>query len=299
MFDFISIGNISIDLYFKGKTLTRVDNRFNLAIGGKYYADYFYEDVGGGGANVAAGLSKFGYKVAMLGRIGDNPFKEMVLLKLNEKKIATDFCRFEKNYYKISSVILSEEGERTIINYESPDFKNDEFYFNEKLKEIKNFYFSPLPNLSISKKLELMKFIKDHSTIFFNPSKKDCQQKEKELDELFKLSSIIILNAYEYSQIIRKPYENIDFRGSQLELSTLRDKVTIITDAERGSYGYFKGKIFFQEAIRPKKIIDTTGCGDGYTAGFIAEYLKSKDIKESMEQGAKYASVILSKIGAN
>lgn len=299
MYDFVSIGNISIDLYFQGKTLTRSEDRFNLAIGGKYYVDYFYEDVGGGGANVAAGLSKFGYKVAMLGRIGDNPFKEMVLLKLREKNIATYFCRFEKNYYKISSVILTEEGERTIINYESPDFSNDEFYFNEKLRDIKNFYFSPLPNLSINKKLELMKFIKDNSTIFFNPSKKDCQQKEKELDELFKLSSVTLLNAYEYSEIIKKPYQNINFKNHQLEIPTLIDKVTIITDAEKGSYGYFDGKNYFQEAISPKKIIDTTGCGDGYTAGFIANYLKTKDIKSSMKKGAEYAAEILSKIGAN
>ena len=39
MYDLICVGNIAIDLYYRGKTLTNKDGRFQLAIGGKYHAD--------------------------------------------------------------------------------------------------------------------------------------------------------------------------------------------------------------------------------------------------------------------
>ncbi|MFN4213084.1 MAG: carbohydrate kinase family protein, partial [Microgenomates group bacterium] len=68
---------------------------------------------------------------------------------------------------------------------------------------------------------------------------------------------------------------------------------------QKGSYAYYQGKVYHQKAYPIKKIVDTTGAGDGYTAGFIAEYFRSKDIKKAMANGAKYAAKILGKIGAN
>ena len=70
MYDLISIGNISIDLYFKGDALTFQNNRFQLAVGGKYFADHFYTGIGGGGVNIAIGASKFGLNTAVLGTVG-------------------------------------------------------------------------------------------------------------------------------------------------------------------------------------------------------------------------------------
>ena len=63
MYDLISVGNISIDLYFKGSTFTKDKDRFHLAIGGKYYSDFFHEDIGGGGVNVAVGVAKLGLRI--------------------------------------------------------------------------------------------------------------------------------------------------------------------------------------------------------------------------------------------
>src|SRR3989344_2782970 len=99
MFDLISIGNISIDLYFKGNSLTFKEDRFQLAIGGKYFADHFYTGVGGGGVNVAAGATKLGLHTAILGTIGENPFKKIVLRLLEDQKIATNLCNYESDYY--------------------------------------------------------------------------------------------------------------------------------------------------------------------------------------------------------
>ncbi len=55
MLDLLTIGTVTVDLYYKGESLSEKDGHFNLAIGGKYFADSFYEGLGEGGANVSIG----------------------------------------------------------------------------------------------------------------------------------------------------------------------------------------------------------------------------------------------------
>lgn len=300
MYDLICVGNIAIDLYYKGESLTNKDGRFQLAIGGKYHSDYFYEGIGGGGYNVAVGVAKCELKTAVFARIGNNNFKEIILNKLKEKNVSSEFCQFEENYNIISSILLTESGERTIISYDTPGHMVKKFFLHDDLKKAKNVYVSSLTNVSLEDKIKIITYLKGDQTLtFVNLSIVDCKREPEVLYKIFDSLDILIINAHEYCEMIKKPYEEIDFKNLELTLPYLKNRVLIITDAEKGSYGYFKNEKYFQKAVVPNEIVDTTGCGDAYTAGFISEYLKTKNIKSSMELGAKYAAEKLTRIGAN
>lgn len=300
MVDIICVGNISIDLYFSGKNFTQSAGRFHLAVGGKYYSDLFHEDIGGGAVNVATGLAKLGLKPAIFGKIGNNAYKDLILKKLTDKKISSKFCQLDENYYKMSAILLAENGERTIINYETPFHLLRKFYLNEDLKTAKNIYFSPMPHLDLEEKIRMIKYLKGERTLtFVNLSSIDYQKPIRQLKEIFDSLDVLILNGHEFSLLIKKPYEEIDFKNYRITLPYLKNRVVIITDGEKGSYGYFQDKFYFQEAFKPKKIVDTTGCGDAYTAGFIANYIKTGNIALSMQKGAEYASKKLERLGAS
>ncbi len=301
MYDLISVGNITIDLFFKGDSLTSDGQRFNLAIGGKYFASYFHQDIGGGGCNVAVGVANHGLKTAVFARVGkNNPFKEIMLSRLKLKNVSSEFCQYEDNYYIISSILLTDSGERTIISYDTPGHLIKEFFLHDELKKAKNIYISSPSNVSLEDKVKIITYLKGDQTLtFVNLSIVDCRRESKELNKIFDALDVLIINTHEYCELIKKPYEEVNFKNLEINLPYLKERIVIITDAEKGSYGYFKNEKYFQEAVKPKKIVDTTGCGDGYTAGFIANYLKTKDIKSSMKRGAEYASEILAKIGAN
>jgi len=300
MYDLISVGNICIDLYFKSNSFTKSKDRFNLAIGGKYYSDVFHENIGGGGVNVAAGAAKLGLRPAIFGKIGNNAFKDIILKKLTDKNIATEFCQIENDYYKVSSILLTENGERTIIHYETPSHLFREFLLHKELKKAKNIYFSSLQNLNLQEKKKMIKYMKGDQTLtFVNLSAFDCRRSIKELVGFFDALDVLIINAHEFSELIKRPYEKINFKKLEIKLPHLEDRVLVVTDGQKGSYGYLKGETYFQEAIKPKKIIDTTGCGDAYTAGFITQFIKTHDIKSSMYRAAIYASKKLERIGAN
>lgn len=300
MYDLISVGNISVDLYFKGKTFTKNKDRFQLALGGKYYADFFHEDIGGGGCNVAVGVARLGLRSTVFGKVGNNPFKEIILKKLTDKKVSTKFCQIEEDYYKISTILLTDKGERTIIHYETPSHMMKKFFLHDELKNARNIYFSPLESLDLVEKKRMISYLKGPDTLtFVNLSAVDCRRSTGELKPIFEALDVLIVNTHEFADLIKKKYEEINFKKLEIGLPYLKDRVLIITDAEHGSWGYFKDKVFYQEAIKPRQLIDTTGAGDAYTAGFIAQYIKSGNVESSMLQGAKYATEKLGRMGAN
>lgn len=302
MYDLITIGNITIDLFFQGDCLTIKDNRIQLALGGKYFVDHFSESVGGGGANVAIGASKQGIKTAVIGNVGRNPFQKIIFAKLHEAKVATELITEVDNYLCISAVLLAKNGEKSIINYGN---SHQHIFSNEKdlnrLLKTKIVYMGNLPHVSMTEKEMTLSFLrKNHIPTVVNLGVVDCRREEKQLQQLLRYIDILILNGHEFAELTKKSYDRLDFNTEFInKFSALQDKLLVVTDGEKGSYAYYQSHYFSQLAEPVNKIIDTSGCGDGYTAGFIAEYLKTKDIQKSMLCGAQYAAKILKKIGAN
>lgn len=303
MYDLISIGNISIDLFFQGDSLTHTGNRFNLALGGKYLVDHFYETLGGGGANVAIGVTKHGLKSAIIGVIGNNQFKPIILKHLKDHDVSSEFCNYKDEYQKISTILLSPSGERTIINYETPHEhifeKADDFLH---LKKARIVYVSNLPRVPIQERTHVLSYLNSHNIpAVLNFGIKDCRRPLHQILPLISKSQILMVNSHEFAEMIKHPYEKIDFnREVRKYIHPSFQSLLVVTDGEKGSYGYYGNKVYYMRALPVKKMIDTTGAGDAYTAGFIVGYLKhGGNVVKSMEMGAEYSLKIIEKVGAN
>jgi len=303
MYDLISVGTISIDLYFKGESFTFKNNRFALAVGGKYLSNQFDLKIGGGGVNVAIGVANHGFKTAVIGKIGNNPFKRIIIDYLKNHHVEIKLINQEDNYYNISTILLTEKGERTIIHYATPHqnlFSDKNSLFG--LTKTKMLYLGNLSDVSLDQRIKFLKFIGSHKIIrVLNLGVADCRKPKNQLKKILDETEILIINGYEFSEIVKAPHKDINFYEDVISwyIPYLFKKVVIITEGEKGSFGYFKGKVFYQKALKPAHIIDTTGAGDAYTAGFISKLLKSYNIEIAMKKGAMYASHILGKIGAN
>jgi ribokinase len=302
MYDLITVGSISVDLYFKGEALTFSQNRFQLALGGKYFTDYFYESIGGGAVNVAIGAKRNGLKTTLVAKIGNNPFKKLIYHELEEKKIPFDYCQLEDDYQNISVILLSVNGEKTVINYRN---QHEQMFHNDHVKKhlfnTRWVYFSNVYYLSLSERIKLMQELKTRQIgVAINLGIKDCRRNISQLERLIKNSDIIIINAYEFAEMVKKDYQQLNFRSKLTnQFSFLQDKLVVVTDGEKGSYAYWANNYFFQPAEKVSKIIDTTGAGDAYTAGFLAEYIKTNNLQQAMSKGSQFATLILKKIGAN
>lgn len=303
MYDLISIGNISIDLFFQGDSLTFADNRFQFAIGGKYFADSIVESLGGGGANVAIGASKHGLKTAVLGHIGNNPFKTMILEKLKSSSVSTSLCQYVDNYFNISSIFITKKGERSIVHYTSPhqhilsNNDNDQSLLNTQIV-----YMGNLQHVSLTEKCDLLHFFKkNNKKVIVNFGANDCRRDKEQLEQLLKPIDILIINGHEFADMVKVAYAEIDFSHDVIKkyIPYLSEKDIVLTLGEKGSYAYTQSSVIHQKAYPVTEIIDTTGAGDGFCAGFISGLIKTQSLSKAMDIGAKYASKIISQIGAN
>ncbi|OGK18390.1 hypothetical protein A3G67_03820 [Candidatus Roizmanbacteria bacterium RIFCSPLOWO2_12_FULL_40_12] len=302
MTDLLTVGRIGIDLFYKGDSINTSERDLRLTLGQKYFVSELHEGIGGGGANVAAAAVRNGISAGVLGLVGNNPFKPIILDKMKDLGISTEYCQITKDYLNISSIFVMANGERTIVDYEAVnkgDFIGESKY--PLLEQTKAVYLASLPDISLSERVNFLKYAKSKGKfVVVNLGVRDHQKHSDEYLTLLENADMLIMNKTEFGKLSEKPETEIDLeKPISSHLPTLTSKIIVITDGGRGSYGYIQESVLFQPAIPVDRVIDTTGAGDAYTGALLAEYLKSKDLKKAMEKGSQHASVIISKVGAN
>ena len=76
------------------------------------------------------------------------------------------------------------------------------------------------------------------------------------------------------------------------------NKLIIITRSENGSLAINNNEVTECKSIKINKLLDLTGAGDLFAAGFLKEYLDKSDIKKCLTTGSILASKIIQRIGA-
>jgi fructokinase len=116
-------------------------------------------------------------------------------------------------------------------------------------------------------------------------------------EDFFKLMkndlNILIGNENEINELTQKN----NLLDSMNELKNI-DKLIIITRSENGSVAILNNEITNCESIKVDKVLDLTGAGDLFAAGFLKEYLDKSNIKKCLQTGSKLASQVIQKIGA-
>jgi sugar/nucleoside kinase (ribokinase family) len=76
------------------------------------------------------------------------------------------------------------------------------------------------------------------------------------------------------------------------------NKVLVITRSDKGSVSIVGSEVVECEGQKNLKIVDLTGAGDLFAAGFLHGYINKMSTKESLEKGTEMASKVIQKIGA-
>lgn len=304
MYDVLCVGTTTIDLYYKGKSLHHDGDRFNLAVGGKYYTDSFYEGVGGGATNVAIGIAKQGGRAGLYTEIGRNSFKRMIQDKLEESGVHFQHCIYSHDYYNVSSILLTSRGEKTVINYRTHDSGFLKTIPSEAVfGRVKLMYMGNLSYVSEWHRSRFLKTAKSKGiTTIVTLGSDECRKSYTLIDDILRYTDILIINEYETADLLRRSTKQIEWEKPihNINSHVPLPKMIIVTMGSEGSTAYEVDKVTHVDAVTPREIVDTTGAGDGYCAGFISGYLKTNgNLEKSMTQGSAYAAKKLSHLGAN
>jgi len=83
-----------------------------------------------------------------------------------------------------------------------------------------------------------------------------------------------------------------------INFSKQLNKLIIITRGEKGAVAIQGEEIVETGIIQNLKILDLTGAGDLFAAGFLHGYVNKLSIKESLEKGTEMSSKVIQQIGA-
>jgi len=104
---------------------------------------------------------------------------------------------------------------------------------------------------------------------------------------------ITFANEQEIIELIdAKTFEDVIEFGREL------NKLLIITRSEKGSVAIKGSEVVECQSQKKLKIVDLTGAGDLFAAGFLHGYINNMSTLENLEKGTEMASKIIQKIGA-
>ena len=258
-------------------------------------------EAGGSVANTMAGIAYLGGYPSFIGKINSDEFGKIYKKSLEKVNVNFLYPEKEENLPTGASIIfITPDSERTMCTYlgvssqlakvdiDENYIKNYEIIFLEGYlwdKGISEEMFKHVINLAKKNNIKIAMTLSD---IF-------CVTRHRE--DFFKLLkndlNILIGNENEINELIQKD----NLLDSMNELKNV-NKIIIITRSDNGSIAILNNEIIDCESIKVEKILDLTGAGDLFAAGFLKEYLDKSNIKKCLQIGSKLAAQIIQKIGA-
>jgi fructokinase len=256
---------------------------------------------GGSVANTMAGIAHLRGNPSFIGKINSDNFGEMYRKSLQDINVNFSYLEKDEDLSTGASIILiTPDSERTMCTYLgiSSHLSADDINENNIVDHELIFLEGYLWDKGISEKMfkhAISIAKKNKVKIAMSLSDIFCVTRHKQdFNNLLKNDlDILIGNENEINELANKK----NLLDSVNQLKEL-NKLIVITRSGNGSMAIKNNKIINCNSIKVKEVLDLTGAGDLFAAGFLKEYLDNSDIKKCLETGSMLASKIIQKIGA-
>ena len=252
---------------------------------------------GGSVANSIVGLSQLGNKVGFIGKINEDDLGNKYEEGLKKEKVEYFYSKKKEGLPTGTCLILiTPDSERTMCTFLGTAGKISEN--DVDINAVKNSEITFLEGYLWDEgdpKKAFDKAIQNSNKVAMSLSDLFCVERHKShfLNLVkYKLNITFANEAEILSLIDTKNFNEVISFGKQL------GKLIVITCGEKGSIAIHKDEVVEYNIQNNLKIVDLTGAGDLFAAGFLHGYVNNLSMKESLEKGTEMSSKIIQKIGA-
>jgi len=252
---------------------------------------------GGSVANSIVGLSQLGNKVGFIGKISDDDFGSRYEEGL--KKESVEYFYFKKKEKLPTGtclILITPDSERTMCTFLGTAGKiNENDVSSDAIKKSEIIFLEGYLWDEGEPKKAFDKAINNAEKVAMSLSDQFCVDRHRPnfLNLVKNKLDITFANEQEISSLIEaKNFDEVVNFSKQL------NKLVVITRGEKGAIAINGDDIVENDIQKNLKIVDLTGAGDLFAAGFLHGYVNKLSTKKSLEKGTQMSSRVIQQIGA-
>jgi len=311
IFDVAGIGNAIVDVLCFADEATIVKNELvkgSMTLVDEARADALYKKMGqatecsgGSVANTLAGMASLGSKTAFIGKVKNDQLGSIFIHDLHAVGVHFSTPLMERGPSTASCLVyVTPDAQRTMATYIGACARVSEADIDEQIIEhsavtyIEGYLWdTPSAKAAIRKAIDLAK--KSERKIAFTLSDTFCVDRHrKEFMELIdKDIDILFANEAELKSL----YQTQDIESAITELQGICS-IAAVTRSERGSVVLTPENREAVATTPVARVVDTTGAGDLYAAGFLFGLTRNWDLKACAALGNSCAGEIIQQLGA-
>ncbi len=303
----LGIGNAIVDVICKVENSFLADNKLTKstmklvdeAEFKKLLSSLKIEETVSGGsvANSIVGLSQLGNKVGFIGKVNEDDLGDKYEQGLKKEKVEYFYSKKKEELPTGTCLILiTPDSERTMCTFLGTAGKINEN--DVDINAVKNSEITFLEGYLWDEgnpKRAFNKAIQNSNKVSMSLSDLFCVERHKPhfLDLVKNKLDITFANEQEITSLIdAKSFEDVVTFGKKL------GKLIVITRGEKGATAINGDQVVESEIQKNLQIVDLTGAGDLFAAGFLHGHVNNLSIKESLEKGTEMSSKVIQQIGA-
>ncbi len=252
---------------------------------------------GGSVANSIVGLSQLGNKVGFIGKVNDDDLGEKYEEGLKKENVEYYYSKKKEELPTGTCLILiTPDSERTMCTFLGTAGKINKNDVN--VNAVKSSEITFLEGYLWDEgepKTAFDKAIQNSNKVAMSLSDLFCVERHKPhfLDLVKNKLDITFANEQEIISLIdAKNFDEV------ISFSKILGKLIILTRGEKGSIAINRNEVVECDIQKNLKIIDLTGAGDLFAAGFLHGQVNNLSLKESLEKGTEMSSKVIQQIGA-
>ena len=252
---------------------------------------------GGSVANSIVGLSQLGDKVSFIGKVSNDEFGKKYEEGLKKENVEYFYVKKKEELPTGTCLILvTPDSERTMCTFLGTAGKiNENDVSSDAIKRSEIIFLEGYLWDEGEPKKAFDKAINNANKVAMSLSDQFCVDRHKPhfLNLVQYKIDITFANEQEITSLIEA--KNFD---EVINFSKQLNKLIVITRGEKGALA-INGEVVVESGIQKNlKIVDLTGAGDLFAAGFLHGYVNKLSTKESLEKGTEMSSKIIQQIGA-
>ena len=252
---------------------------------------------GGSVANSIVGLSQLGNKAGFIGKVSHDSLGEKYEQGLKKEKVEYFYSK-KKEILPTGTclILITPDSERTMCTFLGTAGKINKTDIN--IKAIKDSEITFLEGYLWDEgepKDAFNEAIQYSNKTTMSLSDKFCVDRHKKsfLELVQNKLDITFANEQEILELIdAKSFDDVISFGKKI------NKTLVITRSDKGSVAIHENEVIECESHKDLKIVDLTGAGDLFAAGFLHGYINKRSINESLRKGTEMASKVIQTIGA-